>query len=213
MNKDPLEYRLDLVEARFGKPACVVVGAMDGIQFDSLGPRIQKGDWPALMIEPMPSAFKQLEHNFKDCKNVNLANVAVGGETGSMDIYYVDPKLYDKDPNNAWMAGISTLNPNQGDITSIPKEFIRKKKVPITNLASVLESHQVTRCNILQIDTEGYDAKVLMQFPLAHILPELIIMECIHITVLEYRNTTKLLNSLGYSLVEHNFDLVATRGI
>lgn len=213
MNANPLEYRLDLVEAKVGSPVCLVIGAMDGIQFDTLGPRIQKNNWRAVMVEPMPTAFSQLCENFKNCSNVTPVPYAVGKGYGTMDMYYVDPAVYKKDPNLAWMQGISTLNPNVGDISQLPKEYILKQTVDVLELTDIMATHNLSSVNILQVDTEGHDVKVLMQFPFERIQPELVIFEYIHVTVNEYRTATNLLNALGYRCVEMERDLVATKGI
>lgn len=213
MNKDPLEYYIDLVAAKVRKPFCLVIGAMDGITFDTLGPRIQKDQWPAVMVEPNPIEFKKLKKNFAKNKNVKCIQKAVHDqEKIFIPLMYVNPLLYKDDPSREWMRGISTLNAEVGDITSIsPGDLFKTFVQPIT-MDSLLKDVSTT-IDILQIDTEGYDSKILFQFPFNRWKPALIIMEFLHITVTEFRQSVNALKSLGYKVSEIGNDLVATQGI
>jgi FkbM family methyltransferase len=101
-------------------------------------------------FEPIPEVYKQLENNLSDKPKTYLYNTALG-DGDFTEKMYVD-------------------NGNEGQSSSIlkPKEvrsqfphikFEESDKIEIN--ISKLDSYNLSNCNLLALDTQGYELKVL----------------------------------------------------
>ena len=58
---------------------------------------------------------------------------------------------------------------------------IRTLDIPTVSLPSLLEHHEVSQIDVLHIDREGYDWKILRQLNLKKFRPKLILLEYKHL--------------------------------
>jgi hypothetical protein len=82
--------------------------------------------------------------------------------------------------------------------------------VPALTFATLVEG--LDRIDVLHIDTEGHDAKILAQVDLARWRPAVIMFESVHLEASERAACESRLRAAGYSLVANEFDTVAVRG-
>ena len=93
----------------------IQIGANDGKSDDFLRSSINI-DTNLLLVEPIKSAFDQLEKNYSDYKNVKFINKAIDVVTGKKSIFSVNPKYYDfyekkyKSKDVSWLTVLASFH-------------------------------------------------------------------------------------------------------
>lgn len=189
----------------------VQIGAFDGVTNDFLAPFITRGLLRGLMVEPEPRAFAELKKNCDGRPGVQLVQAAVARNPGSVRMYRVKrdcwhlhpaaPQLTSLDPGNIrkWLAG-RTANPDDA------MEIFEVRAVTFEQL---LLENRMTDLDLLQIDTEGYDAEIIRMIPFARIRPAIINFEILNLPKSEIEATYTLLMDQGYRLHESRMDCTA----
>lgn len=196
------------------------VGAMDGKNFDPLFEHVCRHQWQGLLIEPLPDMFERLRRNYADCVGLLFENSAVADTAGEIEIHRVPLHLIDAGVVPSWAAGISSLYPDRNAIggkRTPAEEFakirdhIAKQRVRGEPLPSILARHRIERIDLLQIDTEGHDYRVLRQFDFNRYRPELVQLEIYNLPEGERRAALRLLADAGYEVRFDHKDAWASR--
>ena len=151
-----------------GAPKVVVdVGANDGFYGSNSFPFVARG-WRAILIEPHPAVFAQLQERFARAPHVTCLNLACAECSGKRPLFLGtdgdSPSLSTLCTDPALLA--------QGGRTS------ETLTVPVETLADVLEAQQIPHeFGLLSIDTEGMDYEVLLGLDCAVWRPRVIITE------------------------------------
>lgn len=124
-----------------------------------------KKGWSGVTIEPDPPCFKKnLIYRPKD---INL-NIGISDSSGNLDFYLFFPSL------------LNTFSKNEADIyVSQGYKLEKILKIEVKKLEEVIEERMLenSRIDILSIDTEGYDLKVLKGTNLKKYKPSFICVE------------------------------------
>lgn len=106
-----------------------------------------------LSFEPYPPSFAALLERAKTFADLELFNVALGDRSGS-NTYHANRS-----------AGTGSLLPNAPRITSFAPESmvspIGQVTVPVERLDHFCERNQIDRVDVLKIDTQGYEKRIL----------------------------------------------------
>lgn len=105
-----------------------------------------------LAVEANPETAGRLAFNIaaNGLAGIDLATVAVGERRGTMELW--------SEPSN---CGFATLLP---DLTEEWQGDWRPRQVRVEPLAEILVSHGVTRVDVLKVDVEGYEDRVLLPY-------------------------------------------------
>ena len=76
-------------------------------------------------------------------------------------------------------------------------------------LPSLLEEFGISDVDVLQIDTEGFDAAILRMIPFQILKPSVINFEVLNLSKAEIAESYQLLMDHGYVLHENRMDCVA----
>lgn len=189
----------------------VQIGAFDGVSNDFLAPFVRRGLLRGLMVEPEPAAFAKLQANCGDRPGVRLVPLAVAKTNGSVKMYRVKrefwhlheaaPQLTSLDPGNIrkWLAG---RTPN-------PDEVMESFEVRAVTFEQLLAEHGMTALDVLQIDTEGYDAEIIRMIPFDRLRPTIINFEILNLSKPDIETIYTLLMDQGYRLHESKVDCTA----
>ncbi|RYG67243.1 FkbM family methyltransferase [bacterium] len=211
-----LKLDLDLVAthlASIQKDVFVLqIGANDGVSRDPLAQSIGKFNWSALMLEPQPGPFKKLQEIYSNSPQIKTINVALSDHDGSQTLYCLDSSL--KEPD--WASGLASFDVNhllkhEAQIPDV-KKYIREIEVPCRTFDTLLNENKVERVDVLQIDTEGFDAEVLRLFDVPRRLPVLINFEHRHLSKDDWNKSVKMLLDCGYLVATKSQDTIAYRG-
>jgi len=193
----------------------VQIGSNDGKTGDPLFPLLQKNkNWKALFVEPIPDTFKKLKNNYPDHQRFTFENVAINEGT-SMEFYFVDPKAKATLPDLPyWFDQLGSFDKEHilKHFDGALAPFIQSVTLEGVNLPSLLSRNQVSKINILHIDTEGYDWKILSQLDLEKHQPQFILFEQNHLTT-EERNTAIQFLSKKYCLFSLGIDYLAVHKV
>lgn len=174
----------------------VQVGANDGIRFDDLYFTITSNRWSGVVIEPLPHMFARLTANYLDYPDVIPVNLALHPNLTSEKIYHVKPQLVQQYPD--WASGIASFNRNHLVKNSIREEDILCIDVPCKPLMAVIEDNDLLDAEVLQVDTEGFDAEVIKMIDFSRFKPLLIKFEWMNLSESQQNFCVDLLAGEGY---------------
>ena len=187
----------------------IQVGAFDGITCDPLRKYLIRYDWEGVMLEPQPTPFAKLKAIYADRKKISLINAVISKENGKADLFIVE-----SDSMPEWAKGMASLD--QSNILKhenlLPglSSTIRKAEVEAISFDTILKDHNFESIDLLQIDTEGFDAEVLKLFPFDKIKPRIIHFESKHIPRPEQERTLTFLTGMGYLIArDRDEDMMA----
>ncbi len=185
----------------------VQIGANRAEVNDPILRQIVLRGWRGILIEPQLAPLANLKQALRHFPGLVFENIAVAERPGEKDFFSIE-KTSD---SPAWIYQVSSF---KAEVTSkvathLPQASINKTSIPCTTLNLLLEKHQVQSLDVLLIDTEGYDAKILQSFDLHRYQPRLICYEHFHLNPDEKVDTEKHLQKYGYSTQENGYDTVA----
>ena len=192
----------------------VQVGSNDGLQGDPIHDLIiNHKTWAGIFIEPVDFLFQRLEKNYGDADRFVFENVAIGNEKGTKRFFYVSDKAKDELELPYWHDQLGSFDKNHirqslGDQVS---PYIIEEDIECLPLQEVLDRNQVTAIDLIHIDTEGFDYKVLSQVDLGIYKPSVILFEHKHLVGGELEKANSLLKKAGYRLFEYGGDTLAVR--
>jgi FkbM family methyltransferase len=152
-------------------PNCffIEVGANDGKQLDPIYEIVIQNNLSGILIEPIAETFARLQENYKNTPSVIFEQCAIAGHDGMVDLHCnIGTDLH------------HTLSTAQANYHFTNAEI---QSVPALTFTSLLQKHAVTQVDLLVIDVEGYDFKLLQTFPFDTIRPHVVRCECMHIWV------------------------------
>lgn len=204
---DMLDLDLEMVLSHYylkrPKMTVVQVGANDGTSADDpLFEFLARSKVSALVVEPQPMAFKKLCHNYDDLKNVTPINAAVAPLDGEMTFYSVRPDFVGPE----WISRIASLDrevllSHRKYVPGIESAII-ETRVKCLSPVSLLSSGNLSSVNVLVVDVEGYDAKVVNAFLKLQEMPDVIYFEHCHLPKAEYSNCLNELLKNGYKVAQ-----------
>ena len=194
-------------------PYFVKIGANDGLTGDPCSEiLLRHANWRGLLVEPVPYCFQRLRENFSDTTRYTLEPVAVGREAGSVKFYYVseDAKQNIKDLP-AWYDQIGSFSREHilKHLEGSLEPYVCELTLESIPLSAILLRNDVQICNLLHIDTEGFDYEVLQTLDFSKIKPGCIFIEHAHLSVSERDGMSALLRTQGYIVRDCGADLFA----
>jgi len=187
------------------------IGANDGVSHDPIHAFVTAFRVAGIVVEPLPDVFERLCHTYRRHPQIKKINVAVHEELERVTLYR---PAADGGPEK---SGIASVDKDRFELTSersgIRREDILGIEVPALSLSGLLQAEQVRHLDLLQIDTEGYDMKILAGLDLAQHRPSIIRFE--HGVYSgapvrdELRHALFRLYDHGYSIAMERVDAVA----
>lgn len=148
----------------------IVIGAFDLISHDNLYYNlIQENDFRAIFIEPIPIYYIELIKNCSKLKGkCYFENTAISDDFELVEIDYVNPMYLHIYPN--YITGCSSvkkdgkpINRYLNDVDSEHRLTINIQAVPFKY---IIDKYNIDKVYYLQIDTEGYDEKIVKSIDL-----------------------------------------------
>ena len=172
------------------------IGAFDGVSCDPLREFVIAHGWQGILVEPQPTAYQKLVTNYREQQGLIFKNCAVTQSRGELELYIVSG-----DDMPDWVGGLAgfsreSIEKHESIIPGISKH-ITSIRVPTVTFADLL-SELPAPLDLLQIDTEGFDAQLLEMFPFGQCLPSLIHFERKHLSPQVLDDCLKNLHKYGY---------------
>jgi FkbM family methyltransferase len=166
------------------------------------------------LIEPVDYLFEGLKKAYAGHDNLLFENLAVTDQPGVRTFFRVS----EKEAGLPWYAPkIGGLSDKviRDELSHLPnlENLIVREPVRCETLDSILQRRGIEAIDILQIDAEGEDFRVLRSIDLERYRPSVVMVEHKHISMSERAQLEALLVRLGYEFRCDENDLLATRGL
>ena len=171
-----------------------------------------------VLVEPIRTYFDQLRENYAGLPDVELENLAVSEHEGVLEMYTldVDPRDYGF-PD--FLSQLSSLKKER--MEELWDQYERNEKmqafylehrvvhrVNSVPLGRLLERHELSNLDLLQIDAEGYDFEILKTLDFDTIKPRFINYERVLLADSE-PECRRMLVGHGYVLMDWKQDTLA----
>jgi FkbM family methyltransferase len=191
----------------------VQIGACDGVRFDPIHRFVVENHSRirGLVVEPLPDLFAMLCQTYRPYPGITPVNCAIHNTAGTMTLHRVRPDRLGELPD--WAVGITSFDPEHHRRLGIPDEAMTRVEVPCQTLTGLLAESGLNGLDLLQIDTEGYDAEIILGLDFSQIRPTVIRFE--HglgggaISMATYRRVLDCLHGAGYEVIPIDSDAVA----
>jgi FkbM family methyltransferase len=177
----------------------VQVGANDGRSGDPLRELIAAGRLQGVLVEPQPEPFERLRKRLDDVDGLRFVRAAITEQDGPVTLY-TDPER----------STLGTLEPDRNLIRDRRRRAVELSVEGLT-FASLTDRHDIDGFELLQLDTEGFDYKILRQVPLDEHGVQVVNLEYYCLPVAERRAAGELLERAGFALLYGEADLLAVR--
>lgn len=189
----------------------VQIGANDGVFADPIREFVTRNHVAGLALEPLKDVFEKLKINYRDFPKVKPINLAIHKSAKTFQIHRVDPKKITRADD--WAQGIASFKENHHAMNDVPSEIMITETVQCVTLTELLEQRRVSRLDLLQIDTEGYDLEIIQMIDFQRFKPAIIRFE--HglpagtMSVADFQKCTNLLMEHGYYVITEHYDAIA----
>lgn len=156
----------------------IQVGANDGIQADPIHRYVAKYGWKGLMLEPLSGNFRALEKNCGGLAGVRCLQVAIDSSVGRRLVFDLQPDL---EGLPAWARGLGSFDRER--LRQVARELdlddstIVSEEVATVTWDEIWGEFGAGPCDVLTIDTEGQDIRLLRMAGLSLRRPRLIHFE------------------------------------
>jgi FkbM family methyltransferase len=188
----------------------IQIGAMDGKTYDPIYRYVNGSRWRGIIVEPIPALFEQLKANYQGRRNLIFENVAITEADGEREMTWIPEQTIREHQLPGITKGIATLLPDRNYIRLF-HSYAKTARVQTTTLKTLLARHDVKRIDLLQIDAEGYDIKILDQLDLSLFKPCIINIEIASCPPAERVACFRRLHQNGYALSFDGGELCAVR--
>ncbi len=191
----------------------VQVGGCDGTSFDPLYPILQKRPdaFKGIILEPIADYFDELHARYKDNPKITPLRYAIHNSLDEAVLYRPDPRVMHKLPSFA-KGSVSFDKSHLEKFNLSPNDYV-EEKVPCKTLAEVMKEHDIENPDLLLMDTEGYDAEILLNYNFEKYRPSIIRFEHgLRENLTSRDQLEKLfekLHSYQYELIFDHFDATA----
>lgn len=177
----------------------VQVGAYDGVSTDPLRKYIRRCRWRGVMLEPQPGPAARLRELYSAWPDIAVVNAAVDNSAGVRSLFVLTGEDLP-----AWAGGMASFDRNHllRHDYAVPgiEAMIRELKVDCVSFTDVLDLLPPGRLDLLQIDAEGADGRILSHFPFDRIKPAIVQWESKNMTRAEQEETLGRLCQEGYKV-------------
>lgn len=187
----------------------VQIGAHDGVRYDDLYRFVTNQLCSGIVVEPLPDAFQRLRANYADYPRILPINRAVHETAASVSLYRVSPGALSN--YAGWASGIASFDRDHLLRLGIAGKDVDSVTVSCTPLMELLVETSMLDADLLQIDTEGYDAAILRMIDPARFRPRLIKYEHKSLSVDERTQAQGRLEKQGYRTMAEGPDTTAWR--
>ena len=187
------------------------IGAADGILVDPLRALLVNFDPPAVLLEPNPYLFTQLQKNLANNHNATLLNMALGAANGTVNLHAVNMAKAAAAHLPDWVAGISSFYTDRNALggltidaalTAKIQDCVENIAVDMIALGDLVEQRQQRHPDIVVIDVEGMDVEIVNLLLAASIKPRILQFEIQCVPAAEIAAITKQLDA---DYIQFNF--------
>lgn len=195
-----LGYSL-LSAKKSGMVQVLQIGAFDGQMCDPLQEILQNERVAAVLVEPQTAPYESLVKRYAGNPRIRIVNAAVAEFDGEVTLYVPSSEA----------SGKASLIAHHHSRFGSTKGELRELIVPSLTVTSLIKQCQIAHLDILQLDTEGMDYRILNWFFAAGIEPTVINFESLHLGKNQRQSSRDLLREKGYWWIDTDQDTFAVK--
>ena len=184
----------------------IQIGANDGVSFDELNFFIKKYKTKSLLVEPIKENFNLLKENYKDLNFINFENSAISINNEISYLYKVDPQYINK--YGSHIPAIPSFDKKHLINHGVKNKHIITEKVNSISIVDLINKHKFNNLDLLFIDCEGYDGKIVIDFLSTLKTSPIIIFEYLHIDNYTFEKVINKLLDKDYLFIPINENIV-----
>jgi len=182
------------------------IGANDGKRFDELNYFIKKYEIKSVLVEPIDKYFNELKNNYLNLEYVKIENSAISVDNEISYLFVVNDEYIKKYDEH--VKGLNSFDIKHLIKHGVKKKHIEKKKITSQTILSLIDKYNIKELDLLYVDTEGYDGKIVYEFVVKTNLKPIIIFEYIHIENKFFNKLINLLNEEKFKFFSINENLI-----
>jgi len=175
----------------------IQIGANDGQSFDELSYFIKKNKTNSVLVEPIVENFTKLQIHYKNLNFIKLENSAISINDEVSKLYKINPKYTSK--YGSHISAIPSFNEKHLINHGVNKKHIITELVTPITIKKLITKYNIDNLDLLFVDAEGYDGKIIYDFLDSSTLRPFMIFEYIHIHNDTFLNLIKNLIEKKYS--------------
>lgn len=169
------------------------IGGFDGVTSDPLRPYIERCGWRGIIVEPQPEPVRKLRHLYRDNTSIHVIEAAISDNANPRNFFSITG-------GPEWVTQLGSFERNSilkhRDMVPEIEQMIVEFPVACKTFDDLLKI--LPSPDILQMDAEGYDYKLLLMFPFDQCRPKVIQWEIKHFTMKQREDCLDLLSDQGY---------------
>ncbi len=189
-----------LANEKQGPVSFVQIGANDGRSGDPLHKLVRKHGLRGLLVEPQPEPYARLKANYAEVEGLRFENAAVGPKDAPIDMVTTSDR-----------STIGSILPDRNILKLRGDDELKTIRVDGLTFDSLMKKHDIGQFDLLQIDTEGYDYRVLQQVDLREHDVVVVNLEFYCLPVSERLAACDQLDEAGFAWDFGKMDLVAVK--
>jgi len=187
----------------------IQIGAFDGLTNDPIHDLVERFGWRGILVEPQPGPFQRLCQTYAGHPGLELVNAAVSAQPGPMTLWSVaDPQPSDPE----WVEQSASFDRDHlvrhthwrqdliDRIVGVPVETVTLGELLARSSAPV---------DVLQIDAEGYDAKIVAMLDATEHRPTIVRFEHRNLLPTDHADAVARLAARGYRIGVNEDDTIA----
>ena len=198
---DPIAEQLHRLAEAHTDLFFLQVGSHEGQAGDPLSLYIKRDGWRGILVEPVPELFERLQVHYAGCAGLIFENVAVAEHNERRRFFKLREsagEVYDQADSLGSLDRPVILS--HGEQVPGIERYLEEIEVRCVSFSSLLDRHAVDHIDLLHIDAEGYDAKLLDCFPWQRLEPHYVLYEHDHLSTEERAAAESMLQGRGYQL-------------
>ncbi|HEV3222522.1 MAG TPA: FkbM family methyltransferase [Puia sp.] len=190
----------------------VQIGSNDGMKNDPLYSYIRKNAWKGILVEPDKTNFNKLRNNYSQVTGLIFENVGIGPEKGEM-LFYRIKDIRENEPG--WYDQVGSFD-KETFIKNIEhgKELDKRifvESLPVITFYDLLQKYNFQEIDLLHIDTEGFDYKILRSIDFSKYNIRVVIFEGEWMTRIELKEIIQYLRKYNYHIYRCGIDYAGVK--
>lgn len=199
--------------SRYNSITFIQIGGCDGTSFDPLYPVLKRNyeGFQGIIIEPIEEYYQELSDWYKNNPKIKPLQFAIHNSLKEAVLYRPDPAIIHKLPKFA--KGVVSFDRSNVEKLNLAPEHIKEEIISCKSLENVMSEYGILNPDLLVIDTEGYDAEILLNFDFEKTRPPIIHFEHglrENLTGIEQlEKLFEMFHTYQYELILEDFDATA----
>jgi len=206
-----VSYILEMLVKEKAVTNFLQIGSNDGKKNDPIRPLVEEFSIKGILVEPFGDNFNKLCENYAAWRHLLVfEQIGISDMKTDLDFYYVKD-IQENEPD--WYDQVGSFDKETfiKNIEVIPAllQRIGVKKISCDTVDNILERNYFSKIDLIHIDAEGYDFRILKSIDFNKWKPKAILFETDWMTQYELKEATRLFKNNGYNVYYEGIDCIA----